>query len=550
MALTRRTVCEVRRAGWSLWKKAKLRAETEWGPACTVEVLSQGIQRTLEARRPEPFSLAADPGMGSAARRLLPLVLHDVLDRSSRYGISANATGRALAQAIQNVAREPRPYSFMPVTEMLRKSGLQPAPYIGNVIRWAGYETSADYVVFDLGNRPRIQMVLREHPSGITPDEIADRTGIELQRVKETLRNDHYAVRTRPGRWTLASGASRPFTNVRSAVRDVIKQAGGRASEEGIVHELEIKYGIRPATTRRITRTRDFLKTGGAVEENTAAEAWSGELQEQADGFSEEGEPYVYWHARGNRAGREGLQIHGIPEVIADHAGGRPNTTTRLAVTSPPGLGDVTLRWSTGEESPVTLRRCAQRARSAGHGTRRPDPDNARAFGHRRLREPGKLGTAGARAPAQDREVPDEGKGTRNQVPERPDRRPAGRAAVGGTHARPASWAWSAKRCTTWWPERNRPWTGPTAPAGGSGSSCASARGGRQAGGPNPAPNGRRNGRANGSDSGSWPQSTATRARRQRPHGSWRSRRAGSRQSCGEMYPGSREPTKSRSRSK
>ena len=200
-------------------------------------------------------------------------------------------------------------------------------------------------------------MMLAKHPAGISPDEIARKSGIPLQRVNETLRNDPFAIRTRPGTWTLSGEKTRPFRNARTAAREIIAEAGGKASEERIADELETRYGIRPATTRTITRTRDFLRVGDAVKANPAAEAWSGELAEHADGFSSNGEPYVEWHARGKRAQQPGLRIHGIREAVAHYAGARPNTSTRLAITSPAGLGDVTLKWCTGEESPVTLRR-------------------------------------------------------------------------------------------------------------------------------------------------------------------------------------------------
>ena len=170
MALTRRTIIDARLAGETPWEKAKQRADAEWGPACSDEVRARGIAGTLEGTSPERFTAAADPGMASAARRLLPLVLNDVLDRSSRYRISANATGRKLAEAIQRAARRPRAHSFAPLTELLKQTGVQPGPWTENVIRGAGYETSGDYAVFDGGNRPRIQMMLPGHPAGIGPD--------------------------------------------------------------------------------------------------------------------------------------------------------------------------------------------------------------------------------------------------------------------------------------------------------------------------------------------------------------------------------------------
>ena len=366
MALTRRTVREVRLAGTNLWEKAKRRADAEWGPACRDEVLAQGIQATLDARvagavpcrgRPqdaERSAATAPAGTERRARQIEPVP--DLGEQDGQRDRPGHPEGRATAASALVHA----------LTEILRQAEVKRATYIGNVIRWAGYETTGEYVVFDRGNRPRIQMMLREHPAGISADEIAERTGIDLQRVKETLRNDHYAVRTRPGSWTLAGGESRPFTNVRTAIQEIIARAGGQASEEGIINELENKYGTRPATARTITRTRDFVRLGGTVRENPGPEAWSGELAEQADGFSDNGEPYIDWHARGKRAERQGLRIHGIPEVVAHLAGGRPNSTTRLAVTSPPGLGDVTLRWSTGEGSPVTLRRAHKALKALG----------------------------------------------------------------------------------------------------------------------------------------------------------------------------------------
>ena len=357
MALTRRTITEVRLNASTLWETAKRRADTEWGPACRDETRTRGIAATLGRTEPEAFAIAADPEMRIAARRLLPLVLDDVLDRSSRYGISANATGRALAEAIQKTAREPRRHSFRPVAELLKTAGMKPAGYTGDLIRWAGYATSGNYAVFDNGNRPRIQMVLAQHPAGIREKAISETTGIPLQRANETLRNDPFAVRTKPGTWTLASPSSTPFTNARTAITAIITEAGGRASEEYIVEQLSTRYGIRPATTRTITRTRDFLKGCSGIEINPAAEAWTGELTEQADGFSDDGEPYIDWHATGTRPHRRKLRIHDIPEVVAHHAGGRPNTTSHLAITSPPGLGDITLTWCTGKGAPVTLRR-------------------------------------------------------------------------------------------------------------------------------------------------------------------------------------------------
>ena len=357
MALTRRTITECKKAAATLWETAKRRADDEWGPACHQKTVVEGVKTTLGATEPETFSATEYPEVANATQRLLPLILHDVLDRSCRYGVSANEAGRAWAEAIRKAARRPRQHSFLPIEELLQAAGIQPGTYARDVIRWTGYETSGDHAVVRNGNRPRIQMLLTQHPNGLTLEAIAEATGIPVQRVNETLRNDPQAVRSRPGRWTLDGPGTKAFTNASTAIRDIITQAGGTATKDKIAQELERRYGIRPRTTQTLTKTRDFRTTAEGIEINPAAEAWSGELGDRASGFSNTGEPYIDWHASGNRVERGDLRIHDIPEVVAHHAGTRPNTSRRLKVTSPPGMKDITLTWSTSKQSPITLRR-------------------------------------------------------------------------------------------------------------------------------------------------------------------------------------------------
>ena len=366
MAVTRRTIRECRAAAADLWEKARWRADSEWGPACHDETMIESVKATLERQDPEAPSAKIDHGMLKAARRLLPLILKDVLDRSSRYGIAANSGGRTLAAAIQKAARRPRPHSIVPIDKLLQAAGVQIGSHAWNVIRWAGYETSGDYVIVRDGNRPRIQVLLAMHPEGIKPEAIQRATGIPLQRIRETLRNDRHAVRSRPGTWTLATPGKTPFTNATDAIKAVITQAGGRASEDHIVHELEKRYGIRPGTTRTCARFRDFRSGPEGIELNPAAEAWSGDMADRASGFSDAGDPYIDWHARGNRSQRRDLRIHDIPEAIADHVGSRPNETRLLPVTSPATIEDVTLTWSTASQAPVTLRRMAAVLKALG----------------------------------------------------------------------------------------------------------------------------------------------------------------------------------------
>ena len=352
-----RRLTECRDAAATVWETAKRRADDEWGPACHEKTVVEGVTATLGATEPETFSAAEYPEVGSAARRLLPLILQDVLDRSCRYGVSANEAGRAWAEAIRKAARRPKRHSFLPIEELLQAAGVQPGTYARDVIRWSGYETSGDHAVVRNGNRPRIQMLLTRHPDGLTLTEIAEATGIPLQRVDETIRNDPRTVRSRPGTWTLDGPGTKGFTNASTAIRDVITEAGGTATEDEIARELEQRYGIRPRTTLTLTRSRNFRKTADGIEINPAAETWSGELGDRAGGFSDAGEPYMDWHAGGNKLERGDLRIHDIPEVVAHHAGARPNTSRRLRVTSPPGMGDITLTWSTSRRSPITLRR-------------------------------------------------------------------------------------------------------------------------------------------------------------------------------------------------
>ena len=149
-------------------------------------------------------------------------------------------------------------------------------------------------------------MLLTQHPNGLTLEGIAEATGIPVQRVNETLRNDPQTVRSRPGTWTLDGPGTKAFTNASTAIRDIITQAGGTATKDKIAQELERRYGIRPRTTRTLTKTRDFRTTAEGIEINPAAEAWSGELGDRASGFSNAGEPYIDWHASGNRVGARG----------------------------------------------------------------------------------------------------------------------------------------------------------------------------------------------------------------------------------------------------
>ena len=139
-------------------------------------------------------------------------------------------------------------------------------------------------------------------------------------------------------------------------MKTIIAEAGGSRPEDEVVEQMASRYDIRPTTTLGITRTKALRRGAGGGELNPAAEKRTGKLEEQADGFSDEGEPYVDWHARGTRARRRGLRIHDIPEAVAHHAGARPDTTSRIAVTSPAIDGGVTLSWKTANQAPITLR--------------------------------------------------------------------------------------------------------------------------------------------------------------------------------------------------
>ena len=323
----------VRRVGGALWTAARERAEAALDDMCPEKRARALIAHSFEENR-------------ELAGALCRWALEQEIDRRVAHGISANGNGRRRSRRLAARARQAEQDGVCLLEAATaganEQSGRRQARLL---LRYAGMALHGSRIVVRNNNQARAVAALHELGREASPREIADAAGMKEHAAHRALWRTPAVARSAKDRWALREWGREAFEGAVPVAKRMVEAGGSGADRQTVIDTLVSEYGLKRAGAENIARRPCFRTRNGRLEIEPDAAGQGLPLEKAADGFDENGEPYILRRGRRLKKSTGAASVPHIGAALARHAGARHGGRTPLQVAEPAGMPAVRLRW-------------------------------------------------------------------------------------------------------------------------------------------------------------------------------------------------------------
>ncbi len=176
-----------------------------------------------------------------------------------------------------------------------------------------------------------------------TREEIAERSGLTVQRVTSYLSALPSVARADRTRWGLSEWIDDTYDGVAGEILQRIDEDGGATSVARLLEELPRRFGLKEGTIRAYLGTPQFAVRNGRVVRADANGIRLRSLDDVVDGRDRQGRPF--WRFRVEERFFRGHSLAGVPPEIARSLGCEPNGRIEAQVLHPAGCRPVSVSW-------------------------------------------------------------------------------------------------------------------------------------------------------------------------------------------------------------
>ena len=212
--------------------------------------------------------------------------------------------------------------------------------------------------------RARVKAAIIAAGEPVTRDEIAERCGLTAAKTGAALASLPSLVRADKSRWGLAEWIDDEYEGIPTEIVQRIQEDGGLTTAERLFEELPRKFGVSVASVQAYLQTAKFAVSDGHVSLADSSSIRLRHLDDVIDGRDNRGAPY--WTFEVHERHLAGYSLAGVPPELAKFAGCAPDSAVRVNVASPPGCGEVSVRWPLASIAGATIGYLAEPLRRLG----------------------------------------------------------------------------------------------------------------------------------------------------------------------------------------
>ena len=225
-------------------------------------------------------------------------------------------------------------------------------PYWGALVAAAGFIRLGEYLARDSTYKTRIRVALYGIGRPATRDQIAERSGLESERLSYHLSVMPDVARAAKGCWAITEWIDSPYTSIADEMRKSIRQQGGSVGLRHLASELSEQFGVCRGSVQAVASAPLFALENGRVSMAAKPDLTPDLFEKGISGRDRSGVPY--WEFRVTPRILKGFNLTGLPAGIAQALGCDPDQRTYVEVLIPRAVNKLSVIWrlrSTGGPS-------------------------------------------------------------------------------------------------------------------------------------------------------------------------------------------------------
>ena len=242
--------------------------------------------------------------------------------------------------------------------------GTQWDPYWEALVAAAGFIRVGEYLARDSTYKTRIRAALYGIGRPATRDQIAERSGLESERLSYHLSVMSDVARAAKGRWAITEWIDSPYTSIANEMRKSIRQQGGGAALRRLASELSEQFGVSQGSVRAVASAPMFALENGRVSMAAKPELTPDSFEKGISGRDGSGVPY--WDFWVTPRILKGFNLTGLPSGIAQALGCDPDQRTDVEVLIPRAVNELSVIWRLRSTGGPSVGRLTQPLRSLG----------------------------------------------------------------------------------------------------------------------------------------------------------------------------------------